>query len=336
MVERVRQLEARASEALEDAGDEAALERARVAFLGRKSELNTISRSLRDLPEAERRAVGKAVNDARARLTNLLEERRRTIAEGAGAGGTSLDLTLPGRLPWVGSKHPLIRTLERLEEIFSGLGFEVAVGPHVEDEFHNFDALNIAADHPARDDWDTFYVEGGLLLRTHTSPVQIRVMEARRPPVRIIAPGRVFRNETPDASHASEFFQLEGLYVDHDVGFAELKGVLTSFIRQLFGPDVGIRLRPGFFPFTEPSAEVDVECRICRGGGCGVCKGTGWVELLGSGMVDPRVFRAVGYDPDEVSGYAFGLGVDRICMMLSGVDDIRLFLENDVRFLRRV
>ena len=334
MIERVKELEAEATGAFTGAADEAALEEARVRYLGRKSELNRISRSLGDLPADERRAVGKAVNDLKAKLGAMLEDRRAALARGDAR--EALDVTLPGRLPWVGRKHPLVRTLERLEEIFAGLGFEVAVGPHVEDEFHNFDALNIAADHPARDDWDTFYVEGGLLLRTHTSPVQIRVMQSRRPPIRIVAPGRVFRNETPDASHASEFFQLEGLYVDRDVGFAELKGVLIAFIRELFGPDVGVRLRPGFFPFTEPSAEVDVECRICRGRGCGVCKGTGWVELLGSGMVDPRVFRAVGYDPDEVSGYAFGLGVDRICMMMAGVDDIRLFLENDLRFLRRV
>ena len=334
MIDRLEELRGEARKALESASTERELDEARVRYLGRKSELNQISRGIRGLDPEERRKVGKAVNELKAELTALLEASRARLA--AGRQPPPVDPTLPGRRPWVGRKHVLTRTYERLEAIFRTLGFEVALGPHIEDDFHNFDALNIPADHPARDMWDTFYVEGGKLLRTHTSPVQIRVMESRRPPVRIIAPGRVYRNETPDASHAAEFYQLEGLYVDRDVRFGELKGVLTKFLRELFGEDVGVRFRAGFFPFTEPSTEVDVECRICRGAGCGVCKGTGWVELLGAGMVDPRVFEAVGYDPDEVSGYAFGLGVDRICMMMTGTDDIRLFLENDVRFLRAV
>ena len=335
MIDRLRALGAAARQALEEAQSESEVEEARIAFLGRKSELNRISRGLGTLSDGERREVGRAVNQLKSDLKGLLEEAKSRVASGTGGAG-GLDVTLPGRRPWVGRKHPLTRTLDRLEEIFLGLGFEVAVGPHIEDDFHNFEALNFPADHPARDEHDTFYVEGGGLLRTHTSPVQIRVMQTRKPPIRIVAPGRVFRNETPDASHGSEFFQLEGLYVDRDVRFGELKGVLIKFLRELYGENVGVRLRPGFFPFTEPSAEVDVECRICRGRGCGVCKGTGWVELLGSGMVDPRVFAAVGYDPDEVSGYAFGLGIDRIAMMMAGVDDIRLFLENDLRFLRQI
>jgi len=335
VIDRLRALGAAARQALEEAQSESEVEEARIAFLGRKSELNRISRGLGTLSDGERREVGRAVNQLKSDLKGLLEEAKSRVASGTGGAG-GLDVTLPGRRPWVGRKHPLTRTLDRLEEIFLGLGFEVAVGPHIEDDFHNFEALNFPADHPARDEHDTFYVEGGGLLRTHTSPVQIRVMQTRKPPIRIVAPGRVFRNETPDASHGSEFFQLEGLYVDRDVRFGELKGVLIKFLRELYGENVGVRLRPGFFPFTEPSAEVDVECRICRGRGCGVCKGTGWVELLGSGMVDPRVFAAVGYDPDEVSGYAFGLGIDRIAMMMTGVDDIRLFLENDLRFLRQI
>lgn len=335
MLDRIRVLGEEARAALAGASTSHELEEARVRYLGRKSELNGISRGLKDLPPDERRAVGRAVNELKKELGALLAESKERLESGA-PGAAGIDITLPGRLPWVGRKHPLTRTLERLTDIFRGLGFEVALGPHIEDDFHNFDALNIPADHPARDAWDTFYIDDDTLLRTHTSPVQIRVMQSRRPPVRIIAPGRVYRNETPDASHASEFYQLEGLYVDRGVRFGELKGVLIRFMRELFGEDVAVRFRAGFFPFTEPSTEVDVECRICRGRGCSVCSGTGWVELLGAGMVDPRVFTAVGYDPDEYTGYAFGLGVDRICMMMTGVDDIRLFLDNDMRFLRQL
>jgi len=333
--DRLSELKAGALRAIGAAATEKELEDARVRFLGRKSELAAVSKTLGALSDAERRALGKELNDFKAEVGSALEAAKVRLGGGA-RRAAGLDLTLPGRLPWVGRKHPVTRTLERLEEIFLGLGFDVAVGPEIEDEFHNFEALNIPGDHPARDMWDTFYVEGGALLRTHTSPVQIRVMQSTKPPLRVVAPGRVYRNENPDASHGSEFYQLEGLYVDRDVRFGELKGVLMRFLRELLGQDVVVRFRPGFFPFTEPSTEVDVQCRICGGRGCGVCKGTGWVEVLGAGMVDPRVFSFVGYDPDEVSGYAFGLGVDRICMMLTGTADIRLFLENDLRFLRKV
>jgi phenylalanyl-tRNA synthetase alpha chain len=336
VIERLNELRAEAAEALSSAGTDRELEDLRVKYAGRKSELNQISRGLGALPAEERRALGRAVNALKAELGDMLEAARQRISARATGARPGTDVTLPGRVPWVGGKHPLTRTLERLEDIFRGLGFEVALGPHVEDDFHNFGALNFPEDHPARDAHDTFYVEGGKLLRTHTSPVQIRVMQSRTPPIRIIAPGRVYRNETPDASHGSEFYQLEGLYVDREVHFGELKGVLTKFLRELYGEDTRVRFRPGFFPFTEPSAEVDIECRICRQAGCSVCKGTGWIELLGSGMVDPRVFAAVGYDPGDVSGYAFGLGVDRICMMMTGTDDIRAFFENDLRLLKRV
>jgi len=336
LIERLSELAAAALGDLDAARTEKDVEDARVRYLGRKSEIATISKGLGALSDDERKALGKALNEFKATVTARLDEARTRVLAGAASASVGPDLTLPGRAPWVGRKHPITRTLDRLEEILLGLGFEVAVGPEVEDEFHNFEALNIPPDHPARDMWDTFYVDGGSLLRTHTSPVQIRVMQSTKPPVRIIAPGRVYRNENPDASHGSEFYQLEGLYVDRDVRLAELRGVLTRFLKELLGDDVGIRFRPGFFPFTEPSIEVDVRCSICGGSGCSVCKGTGWVELVGAGMVDPRVFRAVGYDPDAVSGYAFGLGVDRVCMMLTGTDDIRLFLENDLRFLRGV
>jgi len=336
LIERLARLKSEAEKTIAEVATEKALEDARVRYLGRKSEVSSISKSLGGLPDAERRALGKALNEFKTEIGAALEAARGRLAGGGPARAAGLDLTLPGRAPWVGRTHPITRTLERLEEILLGLGFDIAVGPEVEDDFHNFEALNIPADHPARDMWDTFYVEGGGLLRTHTSPVQIRVMRSTRPPVRIIAPGKVYRNENPDASHGSEFYQLEGLYVDRDVRFGELKGVLIRFLSELLGEDVAIRFRPGFFPFTEPSTEVDVQCRICAGRGCSVCKGTGWVELVGAGMVDPRVFAAVGYDPDEVSGYAFGLGVDRIAMMFTGTADIRLFLENDLRFLRKV
>jgi phenylalanyl-tRNA synthetase alpha chain len=335
LLDRLKELGEEARAALKGAGSARELEDARVRFLGRKSELNLLSRGLKDLAPDRRRELGQAVNELKTELGALLEAQKERL-ESAHAGVEGPDLTLPGRMPWVGRKHPLTRTLERLEHIFRGLGFEVALGPHIEDDFHNFDSLNIPADHPARDGWDTFYIEGDTLLRTHTSPVQIRVMESRRPPIRIIAPGRVYRNETPDASHASEFFQLEGLYVDTGVTFGELKGVLIRFMRELYGESVKVRFRAGFFPFTEPSTEVDIQCMICRGEGCSVCSGTGWVELLGAGMVDPRVFKAVGIDPDIYTGYAFGLGIDRICMMMTGTDDIRLFLENDMRFLRQI
>jgi phenylalanyl-tRNA synthetase alpha chain len=335
LLDRLKELGADARAALESASTPQELESARVKYLGRKSELNQMSRGLKDLEPDERREVGRAVNELKGELAALLEVAKERL-EGGDAAAEGADLTLPGRMPWVGRKHPLTRTLERLEHIFRGLGFEVALGPHIEDDFHNFDALNIPPDHPARDGWDTFYIEDDVLLRTHTSPIQIRVMETRKPPIRILAPGRAYRNETPDASHGSEFFQLEGLYVDRGVTFGELKGVLIRFMRELYGENVNLRFRAGFFPFTEPSTEVDVECSICKGSGCSVCSGTGWVELLGAGMVDPRVFEAVGIDPEVYTGYAFGLGVDRICMMMTGTDDIRLFLENDMRFLRQI
>jgi len=335
LLDRLKELGNDARAALQSAATLMELESVRVKYLGRKSELTQVSRGLKDLDPDERRSVGRAVNELKKELGVLLEQSKERL-ESAGEASAGLDLTLPGRMPWVGGKHPLTRTYERLESIFRGLGFEVALGPHVEDDFHNFDALNIPPDHPARDGWDTFYIDDGAVLRTHTSPVQIRVMESRKPPIRIIAPGRVYRNETPDASHGSEFYQLEGLYVDRDVRFGELKGVLIRFMRELYGESVNLRFRAGFFPFTEPSTEVDVECLICQGTGCSVCSGTGWVELLGAGMVDPSVFEAVWYDPGEYTGYAFGLGVDRICMMMTGTDDIRLFLENDLRFLRQI
>ena len=246
----------------------------------------------------------------------------------------SIDVTVPGRLPPPGRLHPITQTAVEVCRIFNWLGFETVEGPEVELDYYNFEALNIPKDHPARDMQDTFYISEEVVLRTHTSPIQVRTMEKRKPPVRIIAPGRTYRRDS-DVTHTPMFHQVEGLMVGKGISFGDLKGILTTFVHQMFGPEVGLRFRPSFFPFTEPSAEVDIGCVICRGGGCRVCKGTGWLEILGSGMVDPEVYKYVGYDPEEVSGFAFGMGIERIAMLKFGIDDLRLFFENDLRFLKQ-
>ena len=318
------------------AGSAAELEQVRVRFLGRQGELTQLLRSLGTLPPAERPLVGAAANEAKRELEALLEAR---VAEARAAervrarARQRLDLTLPGRRPPLGAIHPLTRVEDEIVTIFAGLGFSVAEGPDVESDYYNFEALNIPADHPARDMQDTFYLPGGLLLRTHTSPVQIRTMLAQRPPVRIVVPGRVHRRDIADASHSPVFHQVEGLAVDRHVTMADLKGTLELFAREMYGPRSRIRFRPSFFPFTEPSAEVDVVCFLCGGDGCRVCKQSGWLEILGSGMVHPQVLRNVGYDPEEFTGWAFGMGIERIAMLKYGVDDIRLFYDNDLRFL---
>ncbi len=312
------------------------LERLRLEYLGRKGLVTEALHGLGAVPAERRREVGQRVNEVKRLIGELLEQRRQELERARldqTLAGRRVDVTLPGLAPWRGSIHPLSQALDRLCEIFFAMGFTLATGPEVEDEFHNFDALNTPDDHPARDAHDTFYLEGGLLLRSHTSTVQIRHMQAHRPPIRVIAPGRVFRRDTVDASHSPIFHQIEGLYVDEGVTFGDLRFTLEQFARQLFGPEARLRFRPSFFPFTEPSAEVDVWCIFCHGKGCSVCKGTSWIEVLGCGMVNPRVFEAVGYDPERWTGYAFGMGIDRICMLLYGVRDIRLFLESDSAFL---
>jgi phenylalanyl-tRNA synthetase alpha chain len=316
----------------------AELEQVRVRFLGRQGELTHLLRSLGTLPPDERPVVGAAANDAKRQLEALLETRMGEAREAERASERRrgrLDLTLPGRRPPLGTVHPLTRVHDEIVRIFGGLGFSVAEGPDIETDYYNFEALNIPADHPARDMQDTFYLPGGLLLRTHTSPVQIRTMLAQKPPVRIVVPGRVHRRDVPDASHSPVFHQVEGLAVDRHVTMADLKGTLELFAREMFGPRSRIRFRPSFFPFTEPSAEVDVVCFLCGGDGCRVCKQSGWLEILGSGMVHPQVLKNVGYDPEEVTGWAFGMGIERIAMLKYGIDDIRLFFENDLRFLRQ-
>jgi phenylalanyl-tRNA synthetase alpha chain len=313
--------------------DEKQLEELRVKYLGRRGIIQSLFDKLREVPKEEKPALGKLLNELKELAQGKYNEKKLEIERKKAKVESVVDLTIPGRLKYTGRKHPLTQTLEEIKKIFIGMGFEVASGPEIEDDYHNFEALNIPPEHPARDMQDTFFIEDKIILRTHTSPVQIRVMESRKPPVRIIAPGRVYRNEAISARSYCLFHQVEGLYVDEGVSFAELKGTLLAFAKQMFGSDVKLRFRPSFFPFTEPSAEVDVSCFICGGRGCRVCKYGGWLEILGCGMVDPNVFKFVGYDMEKYTGYAFGMGVERIAMLKYGIDDIRLFYENDFRFL---
>ncbi len=311
------------------------LEQIRVQYLGRKGHLTLLLRNVGQLPAEERPAMGKLANQVKVRLEQALDRRRQDLADDGQGPEEKLDVTLPGRRPWVGRCHPLTQVTREVVDIFRSLGFGVALGPEVETDYYNFGALNFPQDHPARDMQDTYYLGKDILLRTHTSPVQIRVMEQQKPPVRVVVPGRVYRNEEINARSYTVFYQVEGLAVDYGVTFGDLKGVLTSFVEQFFGTRTQLRFRPHYFPFTEPSAEVDISCFLCEGKGCRVCKQTGWLEILGAGMVDPAVLKAVDYDPEVYSGFAFGMGVDRIAMLRYGVNDIRLFYENDLRFLRQ-
>ena len=327
-----------AREAIAAAKTAADLEQIRVRFLGRQGALTQLLRSLGTLPTAERPLVGGAANEAKRELETLLDARLAEAADGErqrARAATRLDLTLPGRRPPRGTIHPLTRVHDEIVSIFGGLGFSVAEGPEIESDWFNFEALNIPKNHPARDMQDTFYLSEETLLRTHTSPGQVHVMQATPPPVRIIVPGRVYRRDVADMSHSPVFHQVEGLAVDRNVTMADLKGTLELFAREMFGPRSRIRFRPSFFPFTEPSAEVDVLCFLCGGEGCRTCKQSGWLEILGSGMVHPQVLRNVGYDPEDVTGWAFGMGIERVAMLKYGIDDIRLLFENDVRFLRQ-
>ncbi len=337
MREKLEALKERALRELEELDSLQKLKDFQVRYLGRKGELKAILKGMGKLPPEERPLMGqlanrikylmeKAITD-REEVLRAEEERRRLESE-------RIDVTLPGRGPEFGGVHPLTRVLREIEEVFISMGFQVAQGPEIETDYYNFEALNIPPHHPARDMQDTFYIEGGLLLRTHTSPVQIRVMERFRPPIRIIAPGKVYRRDA-DVSHTPMFHQVEGLLVDEVTTFADLKGVLEEFALCLFGPQTKVRFRPSYFPFTEPSAEMDIGCVMCGGEGCRVCKGSGWLEILGCGMVDPAVYSFVDYDPQVYRGFAFGLGVERIAMLKYRIDDIRLFFENDLRFLRQ-
>lgn len=343
MTDRIAELRDEAEAAVAAATTSAGLEELRVRYLGRKAELPNILRGIAQLPPEQRGPTGKAANQARQALETLIAQRAEQVAGGEleeQLRRDVVDVTLPGAPPQpVGRLHLLTATRREIEDVFLGLGFRIVEGPEVETVYYNFDALNHAPTHPARDRLDTFYVSDDVLLRTHTSPMQIRAMEAQPPPLYVIVPGRVYRRDS-DATHTPQFHQIEGLAVDEDITLADLKGTLLAFARAIFGPDREVRLRPHFFPFTEPSVEVDVSCFMehRRGERCRVCKDTGWVEILGSGMVDPNVFGYVaeyGYDPEKVQGFAFGMGVERIAMLKHGVPDLRLLYDNDVRFLEQ-
>jgi len=319
---------------IEAATDLASLDSVRITYLGRKGLLPELMQKLKDVPPAEKPAYGKAVNELKNAIQSAIDSRKDVLEDSSGPPD-GFDITLPGDWRGLGSKHPITQLTERAIGIFSTLGFTVADGPDIETVFNNFDALNHPPGHPARDVKDTFYLDDNRLLRTHTSPVQVRYMLSHAPPIRIIAPGRCYRRDTPDATHSANFHQIEGLYVAEKVSLADLKGDLSHFAREVMGPNTRIRFRPHFFPFTEPSVEIDFSCHVCGGKGCRVCKNSGWIEIAGAGMVDPNVFKAVGYDPEKVTGYAFGLGLERMAMILFGVSDIRHLYENDVRYLRQ-
>jgi len=309
----------------------------RIQVLGRKGSLTQLLKRLATLPEGERKEIGRRANEIKQALETEVEEALRQIQERERKEALErekIDVTLPGRRMAIGTRHPLTQILDEIIHIFSRLGFEVVEGPEVELDYYNFEALNIPKGHPAREMQATFFISEDVVLRTHTSPVQVRTMERKRPPVRVICPGAVYRCDS-DPTHSPMFHQVEGLLVDRGITFSDLKGVLTVFVHQMFGKETKLRFRPSFFPFTEPSAEIDIECFICGGTGCSVCSGTGWLEILGSGMVDPAVYRFVDYDPEEVTGFAFGMGIERIAMLKYGINDIRLFFTNDLRFLKQ-
>ncbi len=337
LLESLDLFESEAKEAITGAGSEKELDHIRIAYLGKKGKISEILKRLGSLSPEERPRLGQRANEVKKSLEQTIKARRLELSEISRRKrleSEGLDLTLPGRRILKGTLHPVTIVTEEIKEAFVPLGFTVEEGPDIETDYYNFEALNIPKDHPAREMQDTFYLPGDFLLRTHTSPVQIRTMERFSPPLRVLAPGTVYRSDS-DVTHTPMFHQVEGFVVDRDVSFAQLKGVLTIFVHRLFGEDVDLRFRPSFFPFTEPSAEVDIRCVICGGGGCRVCKETGWLEILGAGMIDPEVFKAVGYDPERYTGFAFGMGVERIAMLKYGIKDLRMFFENDVRFLEQ-
>src|SRR3989338_2357068 len=337
MKDRLLQLEKAALSEISSIKSKEAIVEFKNKYLGRKGELASLFRELGGFPPEERPVIGELINTIsgriEARVNSLItvfaqdERIQRLKAE-------KVDVTLPGRYLPSGKRHPITQIMNDVKRIFLGMGFTVAEGPEVETDYYNFEALNIPKDHPARDMQDTFYISDDILLRTHTSPVQIRVMQSQKPPLRVIVPGKVYRRDS-DITHTPMFHQVEGFMVDEHITFGNLKGVLSAFLHSLFGEDIAVRFRPSFFPFTEPSAEVDIQCVICNGKGCRVCKNSGWLEILGSGMIHPMVFKAVGYDSERFTGFAFGMGIERIAMLKFGIDDIRLFFENDVRFLRQ-
>ena len=337
MKEQIEQLRQKALCRLAEARSAKELEELRVKILGKKGDLTSILRGISKLPADQRPRIGELANQVRDRINKAIIERAEELKAAAliqELAEEKIDITLPGKPFPLGTRHPLNQVLDRIQEIFIGMGYQVVAGPQIETDYYNFEALNVPADHPARDMQDTFFLPGGYLLRSQTSPVQVRTMERQAPPVRIIAPGAVYRCDA-DITHSPMFHQVEGLLIDRNITFADLKGTLEHFLHQLFGSKRPVRFRPSYFPFTEPSAEVDISCLMCGGSGCRVCSNTGWLEILGSGMVHPKVLEQVNYDPAEVGGFAFGVGVERIAMLLFGIGDIRLFFENDLRFLRQ-
>jgi len=335
MKEKLESMLAQANEAMAAATDEATLQDIRVSYLGKKGRLTSIMKEMGSLSAEQRPIIGAVANRVKDQVFQTFEKQLQIVKANAmqdRLANENIDVTLPGRRFNMGTKHPVTLVTEELIDIFSALGFCVAEGPEVEHDFYNFEALNLPKDHPARDMQDTFYISDEVVLRTHTSPVQIRSMQKHAPPLRIIAPGTVYRRDS-DITHSPMFHQIEGFMVDENITFGDLK--VTTFIHECFGKKVGVRFRPSFFPFTEPSAEVDIQCVICGGKGCRVCKNSGWLEILGSGMIDPEVFKSVEYDSERYSGFAFGMGLERIAMLKYGVNDLRLFFENDIRFLRQ-
>ncbi|MGE5614659.1 MAG: phenylalanine--tRNA ligase subunit alpha [Bacillota bacterium] len=338
MREQLNSIRLEAEKKLKEAKTSADLENLRLQYLGKKGELTAVLRGMGALAPEERPVIGQIANDVRKFIENMLEEAAGELREKEREQKLemeSIDVTVPGKRRFIGKKHPLTLVMDEIKDVFIGMGYEIAEGPEVELDYYNFEALNIPKGHPARDEQDTFYITDNILLRSQTSPVQIRVMEKKKPPIKIICPGRVYRSDAVDATHSPIFYQVEGLVVDHGVTMGDLVGTLQLFARSLFGENTKIRLRPHHFQFTEPSAEVDVTCWSCGGSGCRVCKNEGWIEILGAGMVHPKVLENCGIDPREYSGFAFGLGVERTAMGRFGIDDMRLFYENDVRFLKQ-
>lgn len=338
MKEQLLEIRKKAEQALSHAGLAEELEDIRVKFLGKKGELTAVLRGMGGLSSEERPVIGQLANEVRGVIEDLIEEKKTALhakLREEKLKNEIIDITMAGNKPQLGKRHPLTSVLDDVKDIFLGMGFSIAEGPEVELDYYNFEALNIPADHPARDTQDSFYINDNVVLRTQTSPVQVRVMEQQKPPIRIIAPGRVYRSDAVDATHSPVFHQIEGLVVDKGITMGDLKGTLETFLKTLYGPEVKIRLRPHHFPFTEPSAEVDVSCFVCGGKGCRVCKGEGFIELLGAGMVHPRVLERCGIDPEVYSGFAFGMGLERIAMRQMNIDDMRLFYENDIRFLKQ-
>ncbi len=338
MKETLNQIKSAAEAAIASASSLDAIEELRVKYLGKKGELTAVMKGMGGLSAEERPVIGQLANVVRDFITTAIEEKKNALLSAASAQKIleeTIDVTIPGNKPAKGNKHPLTQVLDDLKDIFIGMGFSIAEGPEVELDYYNFEALNIPKDHPARDTQDTFYIDDNVVLRTQTSPVQVRVMENQEPPIRIIAPGRVYRSDAVDATHSPVFHQVEGLVIDKGITMADLKGTLETFVHKLYGDETRLRFRPHHFPFTEPSAEVDISCFNCGGKGCNICKGEGWIEILGCGMVHPKVLRNCNIDPDVYSGFAFGIGLERVTQFRYDVKDMRLYYENDVRFLKQ-